>query len=33
MAMISRDLAGFEVPDRGFLPFDSIELLAHLGEE
>jgi hypothetical protein len=31
--LISRDLSGFEVPDRGFLPFDSIELLARLDEE
>ena len=31
--LISRDLSGFEVPDRGFLPFDSLELLARLDEE
>jgi Uma2 family endonuclease len=28
-----RDLTGFEVPDRGFLPFDSRALLARLDEE
>ena len=31
--LISRDLSGFDVPDRGFLPFDSLELLARLDEE
>jgi Uma2 family endonuclease len=31
--LISRDLSGFEVPDRGFLPFNSVELLALLDEE
>jgi Uma2 family endonuclease len=31
--LISRDLSGFEVPDRGFLPFDSVKLLARLDEE
>jgi Uma2 family endonuclease len=31
--LICRDLSGFEVPDRGFLPFDSLELLARLDEE
>jgi Uma2 family endonuclease len=28
-----RDLPGFDVPGRGFLPFDSRELLARLDEE
>ena len=28
-----RDVSGFELPDRGFLPFDSRELLARLDDE
>jgi len=31
--LISRNLSGFEVPDRGFLPFNSLELLGRLDEE
>ena len=30
--LIARDLSGFEVPDRGFLPLNSLELLARLDE-
>jgi hypothetical protein len=31
--LTQRDVTGFDVPDRGFLPFDSRELLAQLDEE
>jgi len=31
--LISRNLSGFEVPDRGFLPFNSLEMLGRLDEE
>jgi Uma2 family endonuclease len=31
--LIPRDLSGFDVPDRGFLPFDSRELLAQIDDE
>jgi Uma2 family endonuclease len=31
--LISRNLSGFDVPDRGLLPFNSVELLARLDEE
>lgn len=31
--LVQRDLTGFEIPDRGTLPFDSRELLARLDEE
>ena len=31
--LVRRDLSGFDVPDRGFLPFDSRELLAGLEQE
>ena len=31
--LVRRDLSGFEVPDRGMLPFDSRELLARLDDE
>ena len=32
-ALLPRDIDGFEVPDCGFLPFDSKALLARLDEE
>jgi Uma2 family endonuclease len=31
--LVRRDLAGFDVPQRGMLPFDSRELLARMDEE
>jgi len=31
--LTQRDVTGFDVPERGFLPFDSRELLAELDEE
>jgi Uma2 family endonuclease len=32
-ALLPKDLEGFDVPERGFLPFNSKELLARLDEE
>ena len=31
--LIRRDLTGFDIPDRGFLPFDSRALLARLDKK
>jgi Uma2 family endonuclease len=31
--LTQRDVTGFDVPERGLLPFDSRELLAQLDEE
>ena len=32
-ALLPKDIDGFEIPDRGFLPFNSKEMLARLDEE
>jgi Uma2 family endonuclease len=32
-SLIRRNLTGFDIPDRGFLPFDSRDLLAQLDQE
>jgi Uma2 family endonuclease len=32
-SLMRQDVTGFDIPDRGFLPFDSRELLAQLDDE